>query len=76
MGMADQRVLEMSFNTQLGKTQRIKVYDAKNPLSGAEVATAMDNIIAKNISASTGGNLTNKIDARLVTTETTELNPV
>lgn len=24
--MAGQRVLEMSFNTQLGKTQRIKVY--------------------------------------------------
>lgn len=74
--MAGQRVLEMSFNTQLGKTQRIKVYDAKDPISGAEVATAMDNIIAKNIFASTGGNLTGKIDARLVTTDTTELNLV
>lgn len=74
--MADQRVLEMGFNTQLGKTQRIKVYDAKDPLSGAEVAAAMDNIIAKDIFASTGGNLTAKIDARLITTETTELDLV
>ncbi|HBK52334.1 MAG TPA: DUF2922 domain-containing protein [Syntrophomonas wolfei] len=71
--MAAQRILEMDFNTELGRTQRIRVYDAKDPLTGAEVASAMDSIIAKNIFTGTGGNLTGKIDARLVITERTEL---
>lgn len=74
--MAASRILEMDFNTELGKTQRIKIYDAKDPLTGAEVATAMDSIIAKNIFTSTGGELTAKIDARIVTTESSELSLV
>ena len=67
------RILELAFNTQLGRTQRIRVYDAKDPITGAEVAAAMDDIIAKNIFTSTGGNLTGKVDAKLIVTDTTEL---
>ncbi len=74
--MAAQRNLEMDFNTELGKNQRIRIYDAKEPLTGAEVATAMNDIIAKNIFTGTGGNLTSKVNARLVVTETTELSLV
>ncbi|HBK54338.1 MAG TPA: DUF2922 domain-containing protein [Syntrophomonas wolfei] len=73
MRMAAQRILEMAFNTQLGKTQRIRVYDAKDPITGAEVAAAMEDIIAKNIFTSTSGNLTGKIDARLLTTDSSDL---
>ena len=71
--MAATRTLEMDFNTELGRTQRIRVYDAKEPLTGAEVATAMDNIIAKNIFTSTGGKLTTKIDARVVISDSSGL---
>lgn len=71
--MAAVRTLEMDFNTELGRTQRIRVYDVKDPLTGAEVAAAMDTIIAKNIFTSTGGNLTAKIEARLVTTDSSDL---
>ncbi|NMC14555.1 MAG: DUF2922 domain-containing protein [Chloroflexi bacterium] len=71
--MAAVRILEMDFNTELGKTQRIRVYDAKDPLTGAEVATAMDSIITKNVFTGTGGNLISKLDARVVITDTSSL---
>jgi len=71
--MAVVRILEMDFNTELGRTQSIRVYDAKDPITGAEVATAMDAIIAKNIFTGPGGNLTGKLDARVVVTDTSEL---
>lgn len=71
--MATQRILDMGFNTELGKTQRIKIHDAKDPISGSEVAAAMDEIIGKNIFDSSGGDLSSKKDARLVTTDITEL---
>jgi hypothetical protein len=73
MQMAAQRILEMDFNSELGRTQRIRVYDAKDPLTGAEVATAMDSIVTKNIFTGPGGNLTSKIDARIVITDSSDL---
>lgn len=71
--MATERVLEMDFNTELGRTQTIRVYDAKETLTGAEVAAAMDSIIDSNIFTGTGGNLTGKIDARVVVTDIADL---
>jgi len=62
------RVLEMVFTTELGTSKTIRVADAKEPLSGAEVAAAMGTIIAKNIFKGSGGELTGKIRARVVTT--------
>lgn len=70
------KVLEMEFTTELGKNQKIRVYDAKEDLTDAEVATAMDNIIDKNIFVGTGGVLTGKISARIVTTTTQDLDLV
>jgi hypothetical protein len=66
----------MSFNTELGRTQRIRVNDAKDPLTGAEVTAAMDIIISKNIFTGTGGNLTAKIDAQVVVTDSSSLDLV
>jgi len=74
--MAVERTLEMDFNTELGRTQRVRVYDAKDPITGAEVAAAMDSIIAKNIFTSTGGNLTSKLDARVIVTDSSDLDLV
>ncbi len=74
--MATTRTLEMSFNTELGTTQRIRVYDAKDTLTGAEVAAAMDLIIAKNIFTGTGGNLITKAGAQVIVTDTTEISLV
>jgi hypothetical protein len=74
--MATTRILEMDFNSELGRTQRIRIYDAKEPLTGAEVAAAMDIIITKNIFTSVGGELTAKIDARIVATDSSTLSLV
>ena len=74
--MAVERTLEMDFNTELGRTQRIRVYDAKDPITGAEVAAAMDSIVAKNIFTSTGGNLTSKLEARVIITDSSDLDLV
>ncbi|MEA4924872.1 MAG: DUF2922 domain-containing protein [Syntrophomonadaceae bacterium] len=71
--MAAVRSLEMDFTTELGRTQRIRVYNAKDPLTGAEVAAAMDTIIARNIFSSTGGDLIGKIEARLVVTDSSDM---
>lgn len=67
------RVLEMTFSTELGTSKTLRLIDAKDPLTGAEVAACMDNIIAKNIFTSTGGNLTGKVKAQVVTTSSSDV---
>jgi len=67
------RILEMTFSTELGTNKTIRVYEAKAALTGAEVAACMDNIVAKNIFTGTGGQITGKIKAQVVTTTSAEL---
>jgi len=71
--MATSRVLEMDFSTELNQTHRMRVYDAKTTLTGAEITTAMNSIVAKNIFSGNGGALTGKIAARIVTKETEDM---
>lgn len=68
--MALQRTLEIDFATELNKTHRIRVYDAREDLTASEIGTAMDTIVAKNIFKGSGGELTGKVAARVVTRET------
>ena len=70
------RVLEMTFSTELGTSKTLRVVDAKDPLTGAEVAACMNNIIAKNIFTSTGGNLTGKVKAQVITTSSNDVSLV
>ncbi|HHW62141.1 MAG TPA: DUF2922 domain-containing protein [Syntrophomonadaceae bacterium] len=70
------KVLEMSFSTELGRTQRIRVYDAREDLTPAEIGSTMDEIIARNIFSSSGGQITGKVSARLVTTTVEEFDLV
>ena len=70
------RVLEMTFNTELGASKTMRVVDTKEPLTGTEVATAMDSIIAANIFSGTGGELTGKIKAQIVTATSADVSLV
>lgn len=70
--MAAQRTLEMSFGTELNRTHNIRVYDVREDITASEISTAMDNIISKDVFNSTGGNLTGKIGAKVVTKDTEE----
>lgn len=67
------RILEMTFSTELGKSKTIRVYEAKAALTGAEVAACMDNIIAKNIFSGSGGEITGKVKAQVITTTSADL---
>lgn len=71
--MAIQRVLQMDFTTELGRNQRLRVYDAREDLTAAEVSAAMDQIVASDIFSGTGGAFTGKAGAQIVVSETTEL---
>ncbi len=63
------RTLEMTFATELDKKHVIRVVDARSDAIDAEVTAAMDNIIGKNIFSGTGGELVEKVSARLITTQ-------
>ena len=67
------RVLEMTFNTELGATKTMRVVDAKDSLTGTEVATAMDSIVAANIFSGSGGELTGRIKAQIIVTTSTDV---
>jgi len=70
------RVLEMTFQTELGKAKTIRVIDAKDPLVAADVAACMNNIIAKNIFTGTGGDFTGKLKAQVIVTNASEVSLV
>jgi hypothetical protein len=67
------RILEMTFSTELGKSKTLRVYEAKVALTGAEVAACMDNLVAKNIFSGSGGELTGKVSARVVTSTSADM---
>jgi hypothetical protein len=71
--MALQKTLEMDFATELNRTHRIRVYDAREDLTPAEVSAAMNQIITTNIISGSGGELTGKVAARVITKETEDI---
>ncbi|MGI6514435.1 MAG: DUF2922 domain-containing protein [Syntrophomonadaceae bacterium] len=67
------RVLEMRFNNAAGRLVTIKVPDVLDSYSGADASLLMDNILARNIFTSNGGDLITKDSARIVVTDVIEL---
>ncbi|AYO31458.1 DUF2922 family protein [Biomaibacter acetigenes] len=67
--------LEMIFQNAAGKNARISVADPKDNLTAAEVQTAMDTILAKNIFNTTGGDIVKVVSARIVTRDVAEILP-
>lgn len=65
--------LEMIFQNAAGKNARISVADPKDNLTAAEVQTAMDTILAKNIFNTTGGDIVKVVSARIVTRDVAEI---
>ena len=68
--MPIQITLEMDFMTEASKLYRMRVYNAKADLTATQIAGAMDSIITENVFNTSGGELTSKAAARLVTKET------
>ncbi len=70
--MAVQKTLELDFTSELNKTHRLRVYNAKNGVTDQEINTAMDDIITANIFSGSGGELTGKAGARMIVREVTD----
>lgn len=72
--MADQKkTLRMSFAAADGSSMSLSLDNPKDDLTQAEIESAMDTIIGKNIFESTGGDLVTKKDAKIIDTTTNDL---
>jgi len=67
------QVLVMRFKNAIGNTVSISLADPKAGLTQAQVVTAMDEVIVKNVFDTTGGDLVSKLSATIVDTTETEL---
>lgn len=67
--------LEMVFKNDAGKNARVSVTDPREDLDPAEIQTAMDTIVAKNIFKTSGGDIVEAVSARLVTRDVVEILP-
>ncbi|NLV16445.1 MAG: DUF2922 domain-containing protein [Syntrophomonadaceae bacterium] len=67
------RVLEMRFKNASGSTVNLRLSEVKDPFTESEVSALMDHIMGRNIFSSSGGDYIAKDSARIITTETTNL---
>ncbi len=65
--------LEMTFKNELDSTMRLSLDDPRADVTDAEVSTAMNLIVTKNIFNSSGGDLVSSVGAKIVTTDVQEL---
>lgn len=67
------KTLEMVFRNENGNTVTLAVPDPQDNLTRAQVEAVMQNIIAKNVFTSRGGDLTQIADVRIRSRDVTAL---
>ncbi len=67
------KTLVMNFLNESGKKTAIRVNNVKEDITEAEVKNAMDVILAKNIFATSGGDLKSKDSAEVTDKNSTDL---
>ncbi|KYZ76472.1 hypothetical protein AXX12_08550 [Anaerosporomusa subterranea] len=67
------KTLELVFRNESGQEVTLSLADPKDALTKAEAQTVMQDIIAKNIFTSKGGDLTDAVDARVRSRDTVSL---
>ena len=70
--MAETKRLEMIFKNDADKQTTISIENPKTDITEAEVKTAMDLIVSKNVFKRGGYSLVEAVEARIVNTQTTE----
>ena len=73
MASVSKKVLRMTFNSTLGSAVSITLPEPKEDLTGVQIEAVMDQIIAKNIFLTTGGELVSKRDIKIIDTTTNDL---
>lgn len=67
------KTLRMVFSNQADRNVTISLDNPRSDLTAAEVETAMDLVIARNIFTSTGGDLVTKKDIKIIDSTTDDL---
>lgn len=67
------KVLRMVFKNQSGSNFTISLDNPREDLTAAEIEGVMEQVIARNIFLTTGGELVSKYDIKIVDTTTNDL---
>jgi|UniRef100_A0A7V3YET4 hypothetical protein len=67
------KILVMTFRNEEGRAFRIRLRYPREDLSPQDVNAVMDLILARNVFATSGGDLVEKVGAQVVETNTTSL---
>ncbi|MGL4797669.1 MAG: DUF2922 domain-containing protein [Paraclostridium sp.] len=70
--MVTTKKLVMTFLTGVGRKISLSVDDPREDLTEAQIIAAMDLVVEKNIFAPYGSNLASTVEAKVVSTDTTE----
>ncbi|KGP76093.1 hypothetical protein JT05_07075 [Desulfosporosinus sp. Tol-M] len=73
MASTTKKVLRMIFNNASGNAVTITLPEPKESLTAAQIEAVMEQIIAKNIFLTSGGELISKRDIKVVDTTTDDL---
>lgn len=73
MAVTTKKVLRITFDNALGSAVSFTLPEPKEDLTGAQIEAVMDQIIAKNIFLTAGGELVSKRDIKIVDTTTNDL---
>lgn len=73
MATTTQKVLRMSFSNAAGGSVTMTLPEPRPDVTALEIEAVMDQIIAKNIFTSSGGDLISKRDIKIVDTTTNDL---
>lgn len=58
--------LEMVFRNQEGNLVIVRVIDPREDVTAEEASTVMDTILTQNVFTSSGGDLVEKVEARII----------
>ena len=65
--------LEMEFKNAEGKKFSLSIDEPREDVTEEEIGATMDQVIAKNIFHTTGGDVVTRVGARIITTTVAEL---
>ena len=73
MGVSTRKVIRMTFLDDAGMNYTITIPDPRDNLTAQDILDVMDLILQKNVIQTQNGNLTTKVDARIIETTTNDL---
>lgn len=70
--MQESKKLVLVFENEIGKEVSISIEDPKDTITEAEIKTAMDLIVSKNVFKKNNYSLVGTVEAKIVNTQTDE----